>query len=101
MIEPVYIYRATCQRVIDGDTFVANVDLGFYVAVAIHVRLHGFSAPERNQPGGPEATSRLREMIDGKPLVLKSFKDQRSFERWICDVWVDGQNLSEVLNGTE
>lgn len=94
-MEPAYVYRATCKRVVDGDTFVGQIDLGFGAFIEIKVRLHGVNAPEHNQPGGPEATAFLQSLIGpsryatGAPLLLKSYKDARSFERWVCDVWVD------------
>lgn len=95
-MEPVYTYRATSDRVIDGDTFVANVDLGFFVAIKIHVRLHGVDTPEKGQAGWAEATDALKALITDKSLILKSFKDQRTFERWVCDVWVGDLNVSDA-----
>lgn len=100
-VGPVYVYRAQATRVIDGDTFVAEVDLGFRASLAVHVRLRGVNAPEHNKPGGAEATSYLADLLMGAgvlgapQLLLQSHKDQRSFERWICDVWITprvGQN---------
>lgn len=89
-----YVYNATCDRVIDGDTFVAKVDLGFEVSIKIKVRLQGVNSPEHNAPGGPAATAYLTSLVfedltDRRlPLLLASHRDQRSFERWVCDVWI-------------
>jgi endonuclease YncB( thermonuclease family) len=41
-----YKYHATAERIIDGDTFLARVDLGFYIFTTIHVRIRGMNAPE-------------------------------------------------------
>jgi endonuclease YncB( thermonuclease family) len=91
-IAPAYRYRARCQRVIDGDTFVALVDLGFYASIAVHVRVHGFDAPELGTPEGAAARDYARTVLEqaAPELVLESFKDRRSFERWVCDVYVAG-----------
>lgn len=101
MTEPTYIYRATCERVIDGDTYVLRIDLGFRCAVSLEARLHGIDTPERNQAGGKEATLYARNLLlpYGGPaeLVVQSYRDERSFARWVCDVWVDGKSVADLL----
>lgn len=87
MIEPNRIYDAVGFRVIDGDTFVAKVDLGFYASIQIHVRMNGWDAPERGQTGYEEASQWLAAEVMDRPIALKSYKDRRSFIRWVCDVW--------------
>jgi len=104
---PEYRYTALCQRVIDGDTFMAVVDLGFYVQALIRVRVHGLNCPEVRKPwhkADPEspgykaaqfAHRTLVESLD--TILLQSYKDERSFERWVCDVWIDGQSYAEAV----
>ena len=41
-----YTYRAVCDRVIDGDTVVLEIDLGFSMTAKVKVRLLGIDAPE-------------------------------------------------------
>lgn len=41
-----YQYRFSLVRVIDGDTLVVDIDLGFYVTVRQTVRLVGINTPE-------------------------------------------------------
>lgn len=100
---PQYIYKATCVRIVDGDTFVARVQLGFFASIQINVRLHGVDTPERNEFGNAEATTFLRELLgegqEAKPLVLQTFKDRQSFTRWVSDVWIlnDEQPVSEKV----
>lgn len=89
MVSPAYTYRATCKRPVDGDTFLATVDLGFGASIEIKVRIHGVNAPEKNTPEGKLASAYLAELLGGRALVLQSYKDARSFERWVCDVWAD------------
>ncbi|HHN73390.1 MAG TPA: thermonuclease family protein, partial [Thermopetrobacter sp.] len=43
---PAYRYRLRVLRVIDGDTLVARVDLGFETHVVVRLRLAGIDAPE-------------------------------------------------------
>jgi endonuclease YncB( thermonuclease family) len=86
-VTPGYIYRATGTRVVDGDTFIAAVDLGFRVTYSCIVRLHGINAPEKNKTGGQSAKAALEQLVLNRRLLLSSYKDERSFERWVCDVW--------------
>lgn len=102
--DPAYVYRARAIRTIDGDTFVADVDLGFRTHAHIKVRIRGLDTPERGKDGWAEARDRLDARLfigHGWPedLVLTSFKDRQSFERWVCDVWVEGDDrtLAERL----
>lgn len=94
---PAYRYRAIALRVIDGDTFVADVDLGFHTHVHQHIRLHGYNAPELRTPDGPGARARLQAALAGEPLVLQTYRDVQSFERWVADVWVGGCPVRELL----
>lgn len=43
-----YQYVAECLRVIDGDTIIATINVGFDVTLKKYVRLHGINAPELN-----------------------------------------------------
>lgn len=50
-------YSAERLRVIDGDTFVLRVDLGFAVSITVPIRLAGLDTPERFTPEGRAARS--------------------------------------------
>lgn len=94
-----YLYRAKIDRIIDGDTYVLAVDLGFRVSLVITGRLRGVDCPELNTPAGVTARKYVADLIAAQPdLVIQSYKDQQSFARWIVDVWLtDGRSLSDVL----
>jgi micrococcal nuclease len=104
-MNPSYVYRADVLDVHDGDTYKLRVDLGFRCAVTIQCRLHGVDSPELNTPEGKIARDFVLTLINGysqTPVVVQSYKDQRSFERWVCDVWLDdhgldGRSLADVL----
>jgi micrococcal nuclease len=98
-----FIYRATCVKVIDGDTLDLLVDLGFRVFEKVRVRLRGYNAPELHTAEGDVAALNAANVLTpsyGKvpTLTMQSYKDQHSFERWICDVWMpDGTPLGDAL----
>lgn len=59
-----YEYNAECLRVIDGDTIVARIDLGFDLWAKKTIRLEGINAPE----------SRTRDLEEKKRgLIAKGF----------------------------
>ncbi len=98
MIGPCYRYRAELARVVDGDTYYLRVDLGFYASALIDVRLRGVNAPEHDAAGGADATASARwHLSRAKEIVVESHKDERSFERWVCDVYVDSESLADKL----
>ena len=66
-----YNYKATCLRVVDGDTIDAMIDLGFDVHVKKRIRLAEIDAPESRTRDKQEkilglaAKDRLKAMLDG------------------------------------
>lgn len=75
-----YIYNAEVIRVVDGDTVIANVDVGFDMWKRCNIRLHGINTPEtrtrdlNEKTKGLEAKDRLIELLseyDNK-FVLES-----------------------------
>jgi endonuclease YncB( thermonuclease family) len=99
-MHPTYIYRvAEIVKVHDGDTYQLRLDLGFRVFLTVIVRLHGWNCPElaedaRGHLAQLKAETFLRQ---GKEIIVQSFKDKMSFERWICDVYVDNVHLGQHL----
>ena len=55
-----YEYVARITAVVDGDTFDADVDLGFRIRVAMRFRLYGIDTPERGDPLWSRARDDLR-----------------------------------------
>ena len=75
-----YRYQAELIRVIDGDTIVARVDLGFHVFTEQILRLHGINAVElrgEHRQLGLEAAEHLKALINiHSPLTIKTIKDR-------------------------
>jgi endonuclease YncB( thermonuclease family) len=96
--------NATVERVIDGDTFVAVVDLGYDVMIRARIRLAGVDTPEL-KGGSEEERARAVEAKDfvtglilGRQVRIRALKKD-SFGRHVSLVWYgDGQrNLSDDL----
>ncbi len=75
-----YRYNCTVERVVDGDTLDAFIDLGFNVIVRKRIRFYGINAPEsrtrdlEEKKRGLAAKARLKEMLgqNENKFVLQS-----------------------------
>ncbi|WP_205648925.1 thermonuclease family protein [Acuticoccus kandeliae] len=104
-----YTYRATVTRVIDGDTVVADIDLGFHVwKHGERLRLYGIDTPEirgETRQEGLRAAEALRELVEGKDVLLCTVKDcADGFGRYLARIFViDDKPFSVnawlILNG--
>lgn len=83
----------------DGDTFTVLPDTGYDGRHEVAIRLEGIDAPERYDPGGPEATERLRSALLRATAIkwnLRIISKQRirvvvetkTFERFVSTVFV-------------
>lgn len=93
----IFEYDALLHRVIDGDTYVLDVDLGFRVWSRVTVRLRGLDTPELPTALGVQAMQAAALELSKGNITIQSYKDQQSFARWIADVWVGGVLLGETL----
>lgn len=113
MKTPAYRYRAFCHRVIDGDTYELDIDLGFKVSTILPIRLRGVDTPEMDTKAGKKAKEFVEEILLPKQpaypadLIIETYKDRQTFARYVADVWlVDGADgytkgcrLADVLIG--
>lgn len=89
-----YLWQATLDRVIDGDTIIATIDRkdGKHQA---RIRLIGFNAPEdtkTKEPGGAEATQHLKDLLGepGTKLLIEYDMSQGmtdKYDRTLAHVW--------------
>ena len=95
-----YTFKAKVVRVIDGDTIVFDIDLGFGTWIHDeHVRLARINAPETRTKDlnekrlGLASRQLLEELIFSSPEVkLVTFKDHGKYGRFIADVYVRYQH---------
>jgi len=101
-----YDYKAKLVRVIDGDTLVLMVDLGFGVKMKHHIRLARINTPEvrgEERDAGMRAKEYVEDVLHGvQELIITTNKDKKgSFGRYIAEVTFpkDGENknLGDLL----
>ena len=81
-----YEYDATLVRVIDGDTYVLDIDLGFYVHTVQHVRLAGIDCPEHNTPEGIAAAvfaTTWFALANNEVRLFTTPAQPKTFDRWV------------------
>ncbi|WP_170291947.1 thermonuclease family protein [Heliobacterium mobile] len=94
-----YTYNATVTRVIDGDTFDADVDLGFNVIIKERFRLYGLNAPEihgEEKGRGERARQWLAGQIEGKFVTVNSVRKEK-YGRWLAVVNSAGKNVNDEM----
>lgn len=97
-----YEYSAVIKEIYDGDTMRADVDLGFGVILSNQpLRLYGINAPEvtgEQRPLGLVSRDRLRELILGKKVVIRTYRDSKEkYGRYLATVIIDGLDVNEWL----
>jgi micrococcal nuclease len=98
-----YHYKVHVYRVVDGDTFDAQVDLGFGIYYKMRFRMRGIDTPETWRPScdaerehGLKATEFVDELIGGKEVTIQSYK-MGIYGRYECDVILGKQTLAQIL----
>ena len=72
-----YEYGIRFKRLIDGDTFVCDIDLGFGIwLVDQHCRLFGVDTPEKNTEEGKAAAETAREWFTSRQNTAERFSIQ-------------------------
>lgn len=94
-----WVVWATVTRWIDGDTFVADLDLGWNVwRHDARVRLLDIDAPERGRTGFAEARDAAETLCPVGTVVQLTSHRLDSFGRVLASVTLpDGRDLVSVL----
>jgi micrococcal nuclease len=88
-----YEYQATIIRIVDGDTFDADVDLGFHTISRQRFRIRGYSAPEMSgleREMGSKAKEKLAEVLPLHSVIRLASAKTEKFGRWLADVTLEG-----------
>lgn len=85
-----YQYPAKITRVIDGDTYDVEVDLGFRIVARLPLRLAHVDAPERFTPEGKAVMRHISEVLGmlPAPVVVHTFKPVDKYGRYLADVYL-------------
>ena len=85
----VHTYKASLERVVDGDTLRVTLDLGFKIKHREILRLAKINAPELKTLEGKNSSKKLKELLkDVKFLIIKTSKID-IYGRYIADIFFD------------
>jgi endonuclease YncB( thermonuclease family) len=86
---PSYTYSATVDRIVDGDTLWALIDLGFNITVREKLRFRGIDCPELGTPAGDKAKKFVEKLLPaGSQIVIHSEKTKtEKWGRFLADVF--------------
>lgn len=100
------IYRATVQKVTDGDTIAVEVIVWFHLVVTVAVRVRGIDTPEVKSPKchkerelGLQAKEFVSQLLPkGSMVVLRDIDEDKYSGRIDAKVQLpNGQDLSTLL----
>ena len=92
-----YTYKAKLDRVVDGDTVDAHIDLGFDISVHKRIRLAGIDSPEsrtrdlEEKARGLASKDRLIDLLKEGKFTLES-KEVGQYGRVLGVLLVDDAN---------
>jgi endonuclease YncB( thermonuclease family) len=88
-----FFYKAIIQRVVDGDTLLAIVDLGFQVLKEQRFRLAGIDTPERGTPKGDRALELVQRELASVEFVMLNTDKIDLYGRYVAHVfYAPGEN---------
>ena len=106
-----YCYYATILEVVDGDTFVASVDLGLEISKICRIRVFDLDTPEKFCKHGDTQEKELgiickeyaAKILTNKQVIIHTLKNKEdklydSFGRLLADVYIDGVSWAESLS---
>lgn len=93
-------YAANIVSVYDGDTFRADIDLGFGIWQKNQpIRGYGIDTPELGTPEGGLSKNYAKALLDGKAVTLVTFKDRKEkYGRYLAKVTLpDGTDFATAM----
>ena len=98
-----YTYKIKLDRVIDGDTVDAYIDLGFDVSVKKRIRFMGINTPEsrtrdlEEKAKGLAAKDRLKNLLEGADNIQLKSHGVGKYGRCLGELFVDMVDGQEKL----
>ena len=98
-----YTYKIKLDRVIDGDTIDAHIDLGFDVSVKKRIRFKGINTPEsrtrdlEEKARGLAAKDRLKNILEGANTIQLNSYGVGKYGRCLGELHVDMFEGKECL----
>ncbi len=89
---PTYLYQAKILEIIDGDTLLLQIDLGFQTHREQRIRLANLDCPEINTKEGKKSKNFLQETLIPQAKIIIQTKKTDIYGRYIADIFYDPTN---------
>lgn len=98
-----YEYNAKIDRIVDGDTIDATLDLGFHLSIKLRLRLLDLDAPELRSRSALErlkartVSDKLKDLLlPGLPVKVRTNKTGK-YGRWLANVWYKDIFINDLI----
>jgi len=85
------------SEIVDGDTFKVKNGWEWNEKKGDTVRPTGYDTPEKGETGYEQAKQKLKDLILGKTVDIKSAKIVDQWGRLVADVYYNGKNLADYF----
>ena len=85
--EATYVYKAEVERIVDGDTILLRIDLGFLVWKEQRIRLAGIDCPPIDEKKGYEAFEFVRDQLTQAPFLMVKTHQIDIYGRYVAHVF--------------
>lgn len=95
-----YTYAANITKIVDGDTFVCDIDLGFGIFLQRkHVRVAHINCPEMKTQAGKDARAYMCEWLEKQPHVVVKIVQHKTdkYGRILAEVMFDSISVGDHL----
>lgn len=95
-----YYYKGEVMEVIDGDTIRIMADQGMEDFSLEPLRLMRINAPEKRgveKAEGLKSKDFLEKTLIGKRVYFETYKDKKSLDRYLVEVFLNGVNISDLM----
>ena len=93
-----YTYRGRVERVVDADTLLVWIDLGFEMGLRQYLRLRGINMPEKDTRQGKRAAEFVRTQLIGVSEIILCSSKHDIYDRYLADVFISTSKGEIYLN---
>ena len=87
--DELFTYKATIDKIIDGDTLLVSFDFNLDVSISQKLRLRGIDCPEIDTDEGKKAKRFVESRLKScEFIIVKTYKDRSDkFDRYLADIF--------------
>jgi endonuclease YncB( thermonuclease family) len=94
-VRELFTYKAYLNRIIDGDTMIVHIDLGFSAFIEQRLRLRGLNSPELNKREGKKSKRFIESSLKDSSFLIIKTHGTDLYDRYLVDVFSLPKEWSE------